>query len=45
MKKTLVILTRNPLSLIGLILVGIVLFLPRGLWDPARLRSLFGGKR
>ncbi len=26
----------------GLILVGIVLFLPRGLWDPARLRSLFG---
>ncbi len=26
----------------GLILVLIVLFLPRGLWDPARLRRLFG---
>jgi branched-chain amino acid transport system permease protein len=26
----------------GLILVAIVLFLPRGLWDPARLRRLFG---
>ena len=25
----------------GLILVVIVLFLPRGLWDPARLRALF----
>jgi branched-chain amino acid transport system permease protein len=27
----------------GLILVVIVLFLPRGLWDPARLRRLLGG--
>jgi branched-chain amino acid transport system permease protein len=26
----------------GLILVGIVLFLPRGLWDPARVRALLG---
>jgi len=26
----------------GLILVVIVLFLPRGLWDPARLRALLG---
>ena len=26
----------------GLILVVIVLFLPRGLWDPARVRALFG---
>jgi len=26
----------------GLILVAIVLFLPRGLWDPARLRRLLG---
>lgn len=26
----------------GLILVAIVLFLPRGLWDPARLRRWFG---
>ena len=26
----------------GLILVAIVLFLPRGLWDPLRLRRLFG---
>ena len=25
----------------GLILVAIVLFLPRGIWDPARLRKFF----
>jgi branched-chain amino acid transport system permease protein len=28
----------------GLILVGIVLFLPRGLWDPAQLRRWLGRK-
>ena len=29
----------------GLILVVIVLFLPRGLWDPARVRALLGRRR
>lgn len=29
----------------GLILVTVVLFLPNGLWDPARLRRWFGGGR
>jgi branched-chain amino acid transport system permease protein len=29
----------------GAILVFVVLFLPKGLWDPARMRSWFGRKR
>ncbi|MFC0220747.1 branched-chain amino acid transport system permease protein [Pseudochelatococcus lubricantis] len=29
----------------GLILVSVVLFLPNGLWDPARIRNWFGARR